>query len=118
MAKRDYYEILGLPKSATDDELKKSYRRLAMKHHPDRNPDDDSSQEKFKEAKEAYEILSDSAKRSAYDQFGHAAVDATARGPGGPRGFQGDVASTVMEIRHGQTRLLRNSRFTKVGDRR
>lgn len=75
MAKRDYYETLGVARNASDEEIKKAYRRLAMKLHPDRNPDDKSAEEKFKEAKEAYEVLSDARKRSAYDQFGHAGVD-------------------------------------------
>jgi molecular chaperone DnaJ len=95
MAKRDYYEVLGVAKNASEEEIKKAYRKLAMKHHPDRNPDDKSSEEKFKEAKEAYEILSDAKKRAAYDQFGHAGVDpsvgfgaAGARGAG-PEGFGG-----------------------------
>lgn len=78
MAKRDYYETLGLARNASEDEIKKAYRRLAMKYHPDRNPDDKAAEEKFKEAKEAYEVLSDARKRSAYDQFGHAGVDAGA----------------------------------------
>ncbi len=87
MAKRDYYEILGVSKSATADEIKKSYRRLAMKHHPDRNKDDGAaSEKKFKEAKEAYEILKDADKRAAYDRFGH---DGVRNGPGGQGGFQG-----------------------------
>ena len=67
--KRDYYEVLGVAKNATDAELKKAYRRLAMKYHPDRNPDDKKAEEQFKEAKEAYDILSDERKRSVYDQF-------------------------------------------------
>ncbi|MCL4315805.1 MAG: molecular chaperone DnaJ [Gammaproteobacteria bacterium] len=78
MAKRDYYETLGVARNASEDEIKKAYRRLAMKYHPDRNPDDKTAEEKFKEAKEAYEVLSDARKRSAYDQFGHAGVDAGA----------------------------------------
>ena len=88
MSKRDYYEVLGVQKNASNEELKKSYRRLAMKHHPDRNPDDKSSEEKFKEGKEAYEILSDAQKRAAYDQFGHAGVD-NSMGGGAGGGFQG-----------------------------
>ena len=76
MAKRDYYEVLGVNRDASDDEIKKVYRKLAMKFHPDRNPDNPKAEEQFKEAKEAYEILSDKQKRSAYDQFGHAAGDA------------------------------------------
>jgi molecular chaperone DnaJ len=75
MAKRDYYEILELPKTATEAEIKKAYRRLAMKFHPDRNPGDAAAEESFKEAKEAYEMLSDPQKRAAYDQFGHAGVN-------------------------------------------
>lgn len=86
MAKRDYYDVLGVAKNASDDELKKAFRRLAMKYHPDRNPDDASAEERFKEAREAYEVLSDARKRSAYDQFGHAGVDGGPGGPGGPGG--------------------------------
>ena len=90
MAKRDYYEILGVAKNASDEDIKKAYRKLAMKYHPDRNQGDDAakSEEKFKEAKEAYEMLSDTQKRAAYDQFGHAGVDPNAGGfrPGGQGG--------------------------------
>jgi molecular chaperone DnaJ len=91
MAKRDYYEVLGVNRDASDEELKKAYRRLAMKHHPDRNPDNAKAEENFKEAKEAYEILADPDKRAAYDQFGHAGVDQTAgMGAGaGAAGFGG-----------------------------
>ena len=85
MAKRDFYEILGLPKTASDEEIKKSYRKLAMKFHPDRNQGEAAKEAevKFKEAKEAYEMLSDPQKRAAYDQHGHAGVDPNMRGPGG-----------------------------------
>ena len=83
MAKRDFYEVLSVSRDADDDAIKKAYRRLAMKHHPDRNPDDKSAEEKFKEAKEAYEILSDANKRAAYDQHGHAGVDPSMGGAGG-----------------------------------
>jgi len=92
MSKRDYYEILGLPKDASEQDITKAYRKLAMKHHPDRNTDGNAkeSEEKFKEAKEAYEVLSDASKRAAYDRFGHAGVG---QGPGGfgggPEGFSG-----------------------------
>ena len=72
--KRDYYEILGITKSASADEIKKSYRKVAMQFHPDRNPGDKSAEEKFKEAAEAYEVLSDADKRAQYDRYGHAAV--------------------------------------------
>src|SRR5437868_13706816 len=89
--KRDYYEILGVPKNASEDEIKKAYRKLAMKFHPDRNEGDKSAEGKFKEAKEAYEMLSSAEKRAAYDQYGHAGVDPNMRGGmgGGPEGFGG-----------------------------
>ncbi|MEQ1537127.1 MAG: molecular chaperone DnaJ [Burkholderiaceae bacterium] len=92
MSKRDYYETLGVPKNASEEEIKKSYRKLAMKHHPDRNQGDTAkvAEEKFKEAKEAYEMLSDSQKRAAYDQHGFAGVDPNMRGgAGGGEGFGG-----------------------------
>ncbi len=75
MAKRDYYDVLGLPKGALKEEIKKAYRRLAIKYHPDRNPGDKSAEEKFKEATEAYEVLADEKKRRAYDQFGFSGVE-------------------------------------------
>ncbi len=83
MSKRDYYEVLGVGKDADGKEIKKAYRRLAMKYHPDRNPDDSAAEEKFKEATEAYDVLSDDQKRAAYNQFGHAGVDTSAGGAGG-----------------------------------
>jgi molecular chaperone DnaJ len=104
MAKRDYYEVLGVSKNASADELKKAYRRLAMKHHPDRNPGDEQAETLFKEAKEAYEVLADPRKRSAYDQFGHAGVDGQGAGGfgggfGGGAGFAdifGDVFGDIF----------------------
>ena len=75
MSKRDYYEVLGVERNASEDEIKKAYRRLAMKHHPDRNPGDHAAEAAFKESKEAYEVLCDGAKRRAYDQHGHAAFE-------------------------------------------
>ena len=83
MSNRDYYEVLGVAKSASADEIKKAYRKLAVKYHPDKNPGDKSAEAKFKEAAEAYEVLSDSDKRSRYDQFGHAGVGGSAGGYGG-----------------------------------
>lgn len=86
MAKRDYYEVLGVPKAAEKSEIKKAYRKIAMKFHPDRNPDDKSAEEKFKEAAEAYEILSDEEKRARYDRYGHAGVSNNGGG-----GFSGGM---------------------------
>ena len=96
MAKRDYYEILGVSKSVEAAELKKAYRRLAMKHHPDRNPDDKQAEVKFKEAKEAYDVLSNAEKRAAYDQFGHAAFEGGMGGGAG--GFGGADAGGFGDI--------------------
>jgi molecular chaperone DnaJ len=101
MAKRDYYEVLGVNKDASEEDIKKSYRKLAMKFHPDRNPDNPKSEEQFKEAKEAYEVLTDANKRAAYDHYGHAGVDpASAAGAGaGFGGFSdafGDIFSDIF----------------------
>src|SRR6185295_14730682 len=82
VSKRDYYEVLGVAKSAADAELKSAYRKLAMKFHPDRNPGDKAAEEQFKEAAEAYAVLADVEKRAAYDRFGHAGVRGTGGGPG------------------------------------
>ncbi|MDP8566663.1 molecular chaperone DnaJ [Methylophilus aquaticus] len=88
-AKKDYYEVLGVNRDASDEEIKKSFKKLAMKFHPDRNPDNPKAEESFKEAKEAYEILSDEEKRAAYDQYGHAGVDPSMGGGNGFGGFNG-----------------------------
>ena len=95
MAKRDYYETLGIARTAGDAEIKTAFRKLAMKHHPDRNPGDKDCEHKFKELNEAYEILKDGDKRAAYDRFGHAAFE---QGGGGAHGFPSDFASTFADI--------------------
>src|SRR5437660_6585628 len=87
MAKRDYYEVLNIERTATEEDIKKSYRKLAVKFHPDKNPGDKTAEEKFKEIGEAYEALSDPQKRAAYDQFGHAAFDARSRAGNRGGGF-------------------------------
>ncbi len=97
MSKRDYYEVLGVPRDADEGAIKKAYRRLAMKFHPDRNPDDADASERFREASEAYEVLSDGDKRQAYDQFGHAGVDGSAgMGAGFAGGSFSDIFSDVF----------------------
>lgn len=115
MSKRDYYEVLGVARGASADELKKAYRRLAMKHHPDRNPDDKAAEANFKEAKEAYEVLSDERKRAAYDQFGHAGVDQSMGGgrPGGPGAGDafGDIFGEVFGDIFGGGRRSRSGVF-------
>ena len=98
MAKRDYYEVLGLERDASEADVKKAYRRLAMKFHPDRNPDDPSAEEKFKEASEAYEVLSDASKKNAYDQFGHAGVDPNSMGGRGGGASFSDIFSDVFGV--------------------
>ena len=95
-SKRDFYEILGINRDASEEDIKKAYRRLAMKHHPDRNPDSKESEDKFKEAKEAYEMLSDAEKRRAYDAYGHAGV--SQQGPGGFGGDAGGFSDAFGDI--------------------
>ena len=98
MSKRDYYEVLGVNRDAGDDEIKKAYRKLAMKFHPDRNPDNKDAEEKFKEAKEAYEMLSDPQKKAAYDRYGHAGVDPSMGAGPGAQGFEGGFADAFGDI--------------------
>ncbi len=97
MAKRDYYETLGLDRNAGDSDIKKAYRRLAMECHPDRNPGDTEAEKQFKELSEAYSVLKDGEKRSAYDQFGHAAFEGSAGGPGGGFGFTASSFADVFD---------------------
>lgn len=98
MAKRDYYEILGVPRTASEDEIKKAFRKLAMKYHPDRNPGRPDAEEKFKEVKEAYDVLSDPKKRAAYDQFGHAGVDPSMAGASATSAGFRDFAEAFSDL--------------------
>ena len=112
MSKRDYYEVLGVNRDTSEEEIKKAYRKLAMKHHPDRNPDNPKSEGYFKEAKEAYEILSDPKKRMAYDQHGHAGVDPNVTGAGGAQGFAdafGDIFGDIFSGRGGHANVYRGA---------
>ena len=95
MAKRDYYDILGINKSASKDEIKKAYRKLALKHHPDKNKGNKTSEDKFKEASEAYHVLSDDKRKANYDQFGHAAFES---GGGGQSFGNFDFSSSFSDI--------------------
>ncbi|MFQ6372214.1 molecular chaperone DnaJ [Shewanella sp. YIC-542] len=98
MSKRDYYEVLGIARDASERDIKKAYKRLAMKYHPDRNPGDKEAEAKFKEVKEAYEILTDDNKRAAYDQFGHAGVDPSRGGAGGFGGGGADFNDIFGDV--------------------
>src|SRR6476469_4762170 len=113
-SKRCYYEVLGLERGASEEDLKKAFRRLAMKHHPDRNPDNKDCESQFKEAKEAYEVLGDAQKRALYDRHGHAAFESGTGGRGGA-GFAdvgdifGDIFSDIFGMGGGQGRQRRGS---------
>lgn len=97
MAKRDYYEVLGVQRNATQDEIKKAYRKMAIKYHPDKNPNNKEAEEKFKEAAEAFSVLSDENKRARYDQFGHAGMDGGSASGGGAGGFGGFSGGMSMD---------------------
>src|SRR6059036_3916150 len=99
MAKRDYYEVLGVQRGASDADLKAAFRKLAMQHHPDRNPGDKDCEHKFKELNEAYDVLKDADKRAAYDRFGHAAFEQG--GGGGPHDFGPGFGSAFADIFEG-----------------
>ena len=105
--KRDYYEVLGVEKTASDDEIKSAYRKLAKKYHPDLNPNNKEAEVKFKEANEAYEVLSDKDKRAKYDQFGHAAFDPSAGAYGA--GFK-PIADKIHSMEFNVRRRLRRKK--------
>ena len=113
MAKRDYYEVLGVSKDASEQEIKKAYRKLALKYHPDKNPDDPSSEEKFKEAAEAYDVLSNADKKSKYDQFGHAGMSGAGGGFGAGGMSMDDIFSNFGDIFGGAFGFGRQSGGTR-----
>jgi len=121
MAKRDYYDVLGVSKGAGPDEIKAAYRKFAIKHHPDKNPGDKQAEEKFKELNQAYSVLSDPEKRKAYDQFGHAGVEGMGAGAAGQGGFEGfsgglgDIFGDIFEQAFGGARGGRASRGGQPG---
>ncbi len=120
MSKRDYYEVLGVNKGASDDEIKKAFRKLAVKYHPDKNPGDKTAEEKFKEINEAYSVLSDKTKRSRYDQFGHAGVGGDGGGNpfgGGFGGFGGNGQSFNFDFGGGGFEDIINAMFGGGGFR-
>ena len=116
MAQRDYYEILEVTREESADGLKKSYRRLAVKFHPDKNPGDKTAEEKFKELSHAYEILSDAQKRAAYDQYGHAAFDPRARARGGGGADFHDPFDIFREVFGGAGGSIFENMFGGGGD--
>ena len=118
MQQKDYYEVLGVKRGAEEAEIKKAYRRLAMKYHPDRNANDKEAEEKFKEIQRAYAILSDKQKRAAYDQFGHAGVDQSGMGSGAGFGGFGDVFEDIFEniFTGGRRQQQRGSRAQRGSD--
>src|SRR5271170_12707 len=118
MPKRDYYKVLDLPRSAAEAEIRKAYRRLAMRFHPDRNPDDVDAEDKFKEAKEAYEVLSEPSRRAIYDQHGHAGLEATRQGGGGGAEAFSDIFGDVFGDIFGGGRRANRSQVYRGADLR
>ena len=119
--KRDYYEVLGVSKTATPEEIKKAYRKKAIQYHPDKNPGDKEAEEKFKEAAEAYDVLSDSEKRAKYDQFGHSMGPQGFGGGGGYGGFSGKAVGSGIRAATAGTAAVRNidiAHTSGIGDSR